>query len=100
MVDEAVQGEILKRLGLASESANRLKRKADEALAALGIHGVSVTADVETRPHVSARRADIEAEFRVHDTPTRNDPFHRTVELPREVADDIADRFNRLFGRK
>ncbi len=99
MVDQGDRGEILKRLGLARESATRLNRKAIEALATIGIHGVSVTAGVETRLHVSARRANVEAAFHVHDTPTRNDPLHRTIELPKAVDADAADRLNRLFGR-
>src|SRR5687768_5365282 len=100
MVDEADRQEILKRLGLARESATRLSRKANDALPAIGIHGVSVTAGIELRPHVSAYRADVESEFPVHDTPTRNDPDHRTIELPQEVNDDVANRFNGLFGRE
>lgn len=100
VVEVGEQGELLKRLGTARESAARLDRKADEALAAIGIHGVSVTAGDEIRPHVSAHRADIETHFHVHDTPTRNDPLHRTVELPRQVTQEIADLFNRLFGRR
>ena len=99
MVEQERSGEILKRQGRARESAARLERKADEARAAIGIHGVSVTAGPEVAPHVTAKRADIEAHFRVHDTPTRKDPFHRTVELPRPVTQEMADLFNRLFGR-
>ena len=96
---QARTGEVLKRLGTARESAARLGRKAAEAEAVIGIHGVSVTAGLETRPHVAAEREIVEAAFRVHDTPTRRDPSHRTVELPRPVTQDVADRFNRLFGR-
>jgi hypothetical protein len=37
--------------------------------------------------------------FRVHDTPTRRDTLHRTVELPMPVTAEAAEEFNRLFGR-
>ncbi len=36
--------EVLKRLGMARESAGRLERLAVQAEATIGIHGVSVTA--------------------------------------------------------
>jgi hypothetical protein len=96
---EAREGEVLKRLGLSRESAVRLGRKAAEAEAVIGIHGVSVTAGLEIRPHVRALRARVEEVFRVHDTPTRHDRLHRTVELPKPVTSEIADQFNRVFGR-
>jgi hypothetical protein len=97
---EEGRGEILRRLGTARESATRLGRKAAEAEAIIGIHGVSVSAGFETRPHVRADREAVEAVFRVRDTPTRRDPWHRTVELPRPVTQEVAERFNRLFGRR
>jgi hypothetical protein len=91
--------EVLKRHGTTRESASRLARKAAEAERVLGIHGVSVTASTPTGPASVADRAAVEAHFAVHDTPTRADPLHRTVELPRPVTDEMADQFNRLFGR-
>ena len=92
-------GETLSRLGISFESATRLARKSAEAEVVIGIHGVSVTAAPETRPHAQAVREAVEREFRVHDTPTRSDPLHRTVELPKPVTAEVARRFNRLFGR-
>jgi hypothetical protein len=94
-----MSNETLKRLGTSRESVSRLARKAEEAERALGIHGVSVTAGECGTPHSSASRSQVETEFAVHDTPTRRDPLHRTVELPKPVTDDAAIRFNRLFGR-
>ena len=91
--------EQLKRLGISRESASRLGRKAAEAEIFLGIHGVSVTAGIPSAPASVALRWNVEAEFRVHDTPTRSDPLHKTVELPKPVDDQVADRFNRIFGR-
>jgi hypothetical protein len=35
----------------------------------------------------------------VHDTPTRADPLHRTVELPKPVTAEVAALFNQIFGR-
>ena len=83
-------GEVLKRLGTDRESVSRLARKAAEAKEALGIHGVSVTAGVPRGPAGEAARAEVEKHLRVHDTPTRSDPLHRTVELPEPVTQAAA----------
>jgi hypothetical protein len=91
--------ELLKRLGTTRESAARLARKAEEAERAIGIHGVSVTAGVAIGPASTADRNDVEQFFPVHETPTRTDPRHRTVELPKPVTQDVTDQFNQLFGR-
>jgi hypothetical protein len=93
------EDEILKRLGTSKESAARPARKAAEAEQVLGIHGVSVTAGAARGDASVASRAEVERIFPVHDAPTRADRLHRTVELPEPVTQDIADRFNRLFGR-
>lgn len=98
-MEAAVAGEVLKRLGTSTESATRLARKASEADVVLGIHGVSVTAGIEPRPHSRAERAVVDVVFRVHDSPTRSDPFHRPRALPKPVTAAVAARFNRLFGR-
>jgi hypothetical protein len=92
-------GEVLKRLGTSRESVSRLARKAAEAEKVLGIHGVSVTAGIPLGPASESFRADVAKHFRVHDTPTRADPLHRTVELPKPVTDEAAAVLNRLFGR-
>src|SRR5438128_11589297 len=92
-------GEVLTRLGTSPESAKRLGRKADEAERVIGIHGVSVSAGEPTGAAGRAPRGEVERYFRVHDTPTRADPLHRTVELPKPVTPEVAEQFNRLFGR-
>jgi hypothetical protein len=94
-----VTPEVLQREGLTRESARRLARKAAEAERWLGIHGVSVTAGPPRHPASQAARDEVENHFPVHDTPTRADPLHRTVELPKPVTQEVADLFNRLFGR-
>ena len=91
--------EILKRFGAEPESADRLAAQAAAAQRVLGVHGVSVTARQTSDPAGRAKRADVEQVFRVHDTPTRRDPLHRTVESPQPVTPDTADVFNQLFGR-
>jgi hypothetical protein len=48
----------------------------------------------------TADRDAIERHFPAHDTPTRNDPLHRTIELPKPVSEEVADTFNRIFGRE
>src|SRR5438876_152085 len=92
--------EVLSRLGTARESAHRLAAKAAEAERVLGIHGVSVTAGRPRGAASSALRSRVEPHFRVHDTPTRADPLHRTVELPKPVTQEVADLLNTLFGRR
>ena len=91
--------ETLKRFGLAAESTERLAEQAAVAAAVLGVHGVSVTARDTAAPAGASPRTEVERMFRVHDTPSRRDPLHRTVELPRPVTPEVADAFNRLFGR-
>jgi hypothetical protein len=72
--------EVLNGSGPKPESADRLAAQVAAAEAVLGIHGVSVTARDTTAPSGQASRPDIEQHFRVHDTPSRRDPLHRTVE--------------------
>jgi hypothetical protein len=91
--------EVLKRFGTDPETAERLATAAAQAAGVLGIHGVSVTARDTNAPAGRANRSDVEQHFRVHDTPSRRDPLHRTVELPHPVSAEVAELFNRLFGR-
>jgi len=94
--------ETLHRMGEDRESPGRLGRKAAEAEAVMGIHGVSVSAAPPKDPTIpvsTASRSQVETVFTVHDTPTRNDPHHKTVELPKPVTPQVAADFNRLFGR-
>ncbi len=66
----------------------------------LGVHGVSVTAGTPIGPASAAEREEVERHFPVHDTPTYNDPLHRTVELPKPVNEEVAKKFNEVFGRE
>ncbi len=91
--------EVLKRFGTDPETAEKLAADAAAAKAVLGIHGVSATARDTKAPAGRANRSDVEAHFTVHNTPSRRDPLHRTVELPQPVTAEVAERFNRLFGR-
>ena len=91
--------EVLKRLGTSRESAARLARKAADAEATIGVHGVSVTAGAAMGPATAASRGDVGRHFRVHDTPTRADPLHHTIELPKPVTPEVAALFNQIFGR-
>jgi hypothetical protein len=97
--EATVPDELLKRFGTDPETADRLAEQAAKAEAVLGIHGVSVTARDTEAPAGRALRSDVEQHFRVHDTPSRRDTLHRTVELPKPVTPEVADLFNRLFGR-
>jgi hypothetical protein len=91
--------ETLTRFGADPEPAERLAAQAAAAVGVLGIHGVSATARATDAPAGRAPRPEVERHFRVHDTPTRRDPLHRTVELPCPVTAEVADLFNRVFGR-
>lgn len=106
--------DLLVRRGRTPESAQRLGRQAAAAeragAAQNGIpfgHGVSVTtpesnALLARDPADAAsatRRALEEAGFEVRHTPTRADPNHHTVQLPKPVTDAVADLFNQIFGR-
>lgn len=88
------------RKGTSKESPTRLNRKAQEAENSnLGIHGVSGS-KTKTPGCSSASCSDLEAAgFKVHQTPSRRDPNHVTVELPKPVTKDDATRFNDVFGR-
>jgi hypothetical protein len=94
-----VADEVLKRFGTDPETVEKLASAAAQAQGVLGIHGVSVTARPTTAAAGHADRTEIEKHFRVHDTPSRRDPLHRTVELPQPVTPEVAELFNRLFGR-
>ena len=99
--------DLLVRRGTGVETATRLGKQADAAEKAGFGHGVSVTspnsnARLARDPHdaVSAKRKEIEsAGFGVVHTPTRVDPDHHTVLLPKPVSKAIADLFNQIFGR-
>lgn len=91
--------ETLKRFGTDPETAEKLAADAARAEAVLGFHGVSVTARDTTAPAGRALRSDVEIHFPIHDTPSRRDPTHRTVELPKPITPEVAELFNRLFGR-
>jgi hypothetical protein len=89
------------RQGTSRESPTRLNRKAQEAENSnIGIHGVSGSR-TQTPGCSSASCSDLEnAGFKVHDTPTRRDPNHVTIELPKPVTKDDAKLFNEVLGRQ
>jgi RHS repeat-associated protein len=90
--------EVLTRFGSDPETAESLQSQAGAAASAGFPHGVSVTA--RNTPHgAKAPRSVVQRQFPVHNTPTRRDKLHRTVELPNPVTQQDADRFNRTFGR-
>jgi hypothetical protein len=97
--------EVLYRIGTEAESAEKLA--ADAARAArskigvrkISIHGVSASADPREGASQALRRL-IEEHFPVHETPTRANPLHRTIELPNPVTPQDAELFNLLFGRQ
>jgi hypothetical protein len=96
------------RRGTSWESTGRLENQAGAAEAAGFPHGVSVTtpesnARLSTNPldAVMATKEQIEGDgFSLVFTPTRNDPNHHTLALPKPVTSGVAGIFNRLFGRR
>ncbi len=102
VVDESRDARVIYRKGDSPETATRLERRATEAENSnIGIHGVSGST---TKPDVACSSATCgqleDAGFKVHDTPTRNDPNHVTIELPKPVKPDDAKKFNDTLGRK
>ena len=53
------------------------------------IHGISTSTTKPSVPSRSALRSDIEKKFKVHETPTRSDPDHFTIELPKPVTTKV-----------
>jgi hypothetical protein len=103
----AASSDPLVRRGRSWESAKRLAAKCAEAEEAGFPHGVSVTSPDANRelakdPEdcVTAARSAFETDgFEVIYTPTRRDPDHHTVELPKPVTEEIAVKFNTILGR-
>ena len=99
--------DVLVRRGICPETAARLDKQAKKAQEAGFPHGVSVTtpesnARLACDPQdasFATKQAFQDAGFKVHLTPTRNDPFHHTVELPDPVTAEIATKFNEILGR-
>ena len=91
------------RLGDSAESVTRLERRSLEAEQKIGQHGVSVstTKPPPGVPCSSASCADLRSRgFDVIATPSRRDPNHHTVVLPKPVTKEAAKEFNRAFGRE
>jgi hypothetical protein len=94
--DPAKPGKKLVRYGIEPETFEKLASDAAAALANpnIGIHGVSA---VYRNPvPSSAEFVAVAAEFKIHKTLGKG---HYTIELPSPVTQDVADRFNRVFGR-
>jgi hypothetical protein len=100
--------DLLVRRGRSRESAQRLARQAEAAEQHGFGHGVSVTtpeanarlARDPTDAVWATRKAFEQAGFPVRYTPTRNDPNHHTVLLPKPVTDEVAAAFNGILGRQ
>jgi hypothetical protein len=88
------------RFGTSWESTGRLGRSAAaaEETGRFG-HGVSVTTRAAEGASTATRQQIEDAGFSLKYTPTRNDPMHHTLELPKPVDAAVARTFNELFGR-
>lgn len=88
------------RMGDRKESPTRLGNKAAEAEGKIGTHGVSGSTTKPSGPCSSASCSSLEsAGFPVRATPTKNDPGHVTIELPKPVTKEVADKLNKTLGR-
>jgi hypothetical protein len=97
-VGKLAKGRLLFRFGTRAESAAELGEQAARAEARGFGHGVSTTTRRPTRTEAStASRDAVEQHFGV--VQTGADPAHHTVVLPKPVTEQVADVFNRLFGR-
>ena len=85
------------RFGLEPETAASLEEDCEAAVSAGFPHGVSVTTHTERIDAAKASRKDVELYFAV--TKTGRRASHYTVELPHPVTDEVAARFNAVFGR-
>jgi RHS repeat-associated protein len=89
-------GQLLYRYRNGAESAARLAKRAADAEAKIGVHGVSVTTNpIPGRACAVACREAVERVFPV--VKTGSDPNHFTVVLPNPVTRGVADQFNGLF---
>jgi len=100
-VDKLRDASVIYRQGDSAESVTRLGRKATEAENSnIGIHGVSGSTTKPSGQCSSATCGALEnAGFKVHPTPTRADPNHVTIELPKPVKKPVADKLNEVLGR-
>ena len=94
--DPSKPGKKLVRYGTEPESIEKLASDAAAALSnpQLGIHGVS--AFYRNPVQSSAEFAAVAAEFKIYKTLGKG---HYTIELPSPVTQEVADTFNRVFGR-
>ena len=98
--DAAKNDPVIYRMGTSKESPTRLGNKAAEAESAIGRHGVSGSTTKPSGPCSSASCSSLEsAGFKVTPTPTRGDPGHVTIELPKPVTKEVAEKFNATLGR-
>lgn len=83
--------------GTGPESVNKLRADAAKAQEKAGIHGVSSFNHPLRGPASTASRAELEESgFEVQNTFGRG---HRTIIMPEPITQEVADVFNRLFGR-
>jgi hypothetical protein len=76
--------------------------KAADAEKKIGIHGVSASAATPKPGDTvgsQAARSEVDKVFKVHNAPTKADPLHRTIELPKPVTNKVAKAFNWLFKK-
>jgi hypothetical protein len=94
--DPGKPGKKLVRFGDQPETVEKLATAAAaaEANPQVGIHGVS--AFYRNPVPSSAEFAAVKKEFNVYKTLGKG---HYTIELPKPVTQEVADRFNRVFGR-
>ncbi len=88
------------RRGTSLESPTRLNRKALEAEKKINNHGVSGTTTKPRGACSSASCSDLEAAgFKVTPSPSRADPGHVTIGLPKPMTKEATKKFNDAFGR-
>jgi hypothetical protein len=95
--DASLRGGSLYRFGTDYETADNLERQCEAAVEHGFPHGVSSMSRASRAGAMMAARAEVELYFTVRQT--GKNLFHHTVELPHPVTEQVAERFNRLFGR-
>ena len=98
LVARGAEGDkLLYRARNGPESATRLGNKAAEAEAAGFPHGVSVSSKpLDGRKCAVASCSEVKTQFKI--TKTGRDQNHYTVEIPKPVTKEVAEKFNSLFN--
>jgi hypothetical protein len=98
---EALDNDLLYRMGTSPESIRRLTLKCEQAEVAGFGFGVSVSLNLPSGIDCSSATKRIlkHAGFDLNYTPTMRDPGHHTVIFPQPLTGEVVRTFNKVLGR-